>query len=192
MITAFEALFGAVVYFPILIFLNSIVFKDKKKNTAYFLFAFYFASLYSITGLPTLFNCKYDGFVYLIPFVGMAYDVLNSFLNVFLFIPLGFMLPFVCESYKRLKTTLLFGMATSLVIELLQLFTYRKTDVNDLITNTIGTLLGFLAAKKVIEKYKKEGVKGKSTELFVVIGLVFVVMFFVQPPIVALIRKFVV
>jgi glycopeptide antibiotics resistance protein len=122
----------------------------------------------------------------------MAYDVLNSFLNVFLFIPLGFMLPFVCESYKRLKTTLLFGMATSLVIELLQLFTYRKTDVNDLITNTIGTLLGFLAAKKVIEKYKKEGVKGKSTELFIVIGLVFVVMFFIQPPIVALIRKFVV
>ena len=40
----------------------------------------------------------------------------------------------------------------SLTIEVLQLFVFRATDINDLIMNTLGALVGYLAAKVIIRK----------------------------------------
>lgn len=42
------------------------------------------------------------------------------------------------------KNTLLIGCGLSFSIEIVQLFTlYRATDINDLITNIVGTLIGY-------------------------------------------------
>ena len=187
-ITAIEAFAGAIIYLPILLLLNRPLFRSKK-TTAYSVFAFYVASLYAITGIPTIYNCSFDGFVYLVPFVGMAYDVLNSFLNVILFVPLGFFLPFLCYRFGKLKNTLLFGFLTSFSVELLQLFTYRKTDINDIITNTVGTLVGFLAFRLITRKQPKAKVHGSIKELFVVLVAVFATMFFIQPVIVSFAKE---
>lgn len=40
----------------------------------------------------------------------------------------------------------------SLTIEVLKLFVFRATDINDLIMNTLGALVGYLAAKVIIRK----------------------------------------
>ena len=59
---------------------------------------------------------------------------LSFVLNIFLFIPLGFLCPFISKSYKKMKNTLLIGIGLSLFIEIAQLFTlYRATDINDLL-----------------------------------------------------------
>ena len=61
-----------------------------------------------------------------------------------MFIPSGIVLPIV---YKRLNTfrkVLLVGVGISLCIEISQLpFSVRATDVDDLILNTIGVIVGY-------------------------------------------------
>lgn len=51
----------------------------------------------------------------------------------------------ISRSYARLSRTVLTGIGLSLIIELSQLFTlYRATDINDIIANGLGAILGCL------------------------------------------------
>lgn len=65
-------------------------------------------------------------------------------LNVVLFVPLGFLLPCLWRGYERLPLTFAAGFCFSLAIELSQLLNFRITDVDDLIANTLGAVLGLL------------------------------------------------
>lgn len=105
-----------------------------------------------IVGIPTLRECmRLSGLgeslfhpnINLLPFRdGFRLD---SVLNMVLFMPLGFLCPLISKRYQRVKNTLFTGFGLSLTIEIAQLFTlYRATDIDDLLTNTIGTLLGYL------------------------------------------------
>ena len=86
---------------------------------------------------------------------------LSFVLNIFLFIPLGFLCPFISKSYKKMKNTLLIGIGLSLFIEIAQLFTlYRATDINDLLTNVMGTFIGYLCSKWILSK--REGLEAYS------------------------------
>lgn len=77
---------------------------------------------------------------------------LEFILNVFCFIPLGFLCPVLSKVYEQWKKILLLGLGLSLVIEMSQLFTlYRATDINDLIANVLGTALGYLCFKFAIK-----------------------------------------
>lgn len=64
-------------------------------------------------------------------------------LNMLLFVPLGILLPLLWRSCRLYKTVAI-GFSLSLLIELSQLFNYRATDIDDLLMNTLGTLLGYL------------------------------------------------
>lgn len=75
------------------------------------------------------------------------YDFLGSSdqrLNVLLFIPLGFLLPSLWKQKYSLIQTLCTGFLLSLTIELLQMFNFRASDINDLFANTVGTLCGYI------------------------------------------------
>lgn len=75
---------------------------------------------------------------------------LGFILNIFLFIPLGFLCPLMSKYYQHIKNTLFIGLGLSLSIEIVQLFTpYRATDIDDLITNVVGTLIGYLCFKLI-------------------------------------------
>lgn len=41
------------------------------------------------------------------------------------------------------------GLALSVCIEILQIFTFRLTDIDDLITNTAGTVIGYYISKRL-------------------------------------------
>ena len=81
-----------------------------------------------------------------IPLNGLGIDF---FLNIFCFIPLGFLCPMLSKTYEeQAKKTLLLGFVLSLIIEISQLFTlYRATDINDLIANVLGTVIGYYIYK---------------------------------------------
>ena len=70
--------------------------------------------------------------------------LLNVIGNAAMFIPSGIVLPFV---YKRLNSfwkVLLVGIGISLCIEMIQLpFSVRATDIDDLILNAIGVIVGY-------------------------------------------------
>jgi glycopeptide antibiotics resistance protein len=76
-------------------------------------------------------------------------DITTSLLNILMMIPFGFGLPFI--SNFRLKKITLLGFIFSFVIELSQLvtgyiakMTFRIADVNDLIFNTTGVMIGYI------------------------------------------------
>ncbi len=80
---------------------------------------------------------------------------LEFLLNVFCFIPLGFFCPMISKAYERVQNVLLLGFGFSLLIEVSQLFTlYRATDVSDLISNTLGTFIGYLFFKLICKRKK--------------------------------------
>jgi glycopeptide antibiotics resistance protein len=90
------------------------------------------------------------------------------FLNVLLFVPLGVFAYFLWR--RTLKQTVLIGFGASLLIEITQLsgnfgtapFAYRIFDVDDLITNTFGALLGYLAAYAITQVRVPERMRAGS------------------------------
>jgi glycopeptide antibiotics resistance protein len=70
--------------------------------------------------------------------------------NVALFLPLGFLLPLLAPRLDRLWRTVGAGFALSAVIELSQVAFpgVRRADVNDVLMNTLGAALGFLAYRR--------------------------------------------
>lgn len=97
-----------------------------------------------------------------VPFVNlMDYEVrrealLNVIGNSFLFLPMGIVFPTV---YRKLNThwkVIAAGVGTSLSIEILQLLFFdRVTDIDDLILNSAGYLLGY-GIYLLIQKVKKK------------------------------------
>lgn len=76
-------------------------------------------------------------------------DVKTSLLNILLFVPFGFGLPFITNF--QMKIVIVIGMFFSIGIELLQFLTgylakitFRIADINDVIFNTVGATIGYV------------------------------------------------
>lgn len=77
-------------------------------------------------------------------------DPLNHILlNVALFVPVGFLLPFVQpQKLARLSYALLIGMMFTTIIETTQmLLRLGQADLTDIVTNVLGAVIGYLLYK---------------------------------------------
>ena len=63
--------------------------------------------------------------------------------NIMLFIPLGLFLPITFSQMRRAKQTLLWALGLTLFIEISQFFIGRSADIDDVITNFIGAIIGY-------------------------------------------------
>ncbi|WML57970.1 VanZ family protein [Neobacillus sp. PS2-9] len=71
--------------------------------------------------------------------------------NVIGFIPFGFILPLLMKKFQRLSAVMLASFCLSLTFEILQLlFEFGSFDVDDLILNTLGGMLGYIPAKLLL------------------------------------------
>ena len=69
---------------------------------------------------------------------------LNPLLNIAMFLPLGVLLPLAAKPFQQWYWTLAAGAGASLVIEVLQYILGRgQADVDDLICNILGAMLGY-------------------------------------------------
>ncbi|WP_423800474.1 VanZ family protein [Neobacillus sp. SAB-20_R2A] len=109
------------------------------------------------------FNFTYDGYHWrsnnFVPFktihfylyiadVNFDIRVKNLAGNVVGFIPLGFILPLLAKKFQKLRTVMLAAFSLSLSYEILQLvFEFGSFDVDDLILNTFGGILGYIPFK---------------------------------------------
>ncbi|KAA0542759.1 VanZ family protein [Bacillus sp. BGMRC 2118] len=70
--------------------------------------------------------------------------------NIIGFTPLGLLLPLISKKMFRLKVITLTTFLLSFTYEVIQLFTYLGTfDIDDLILNTLGGVLGYLLIKLI-------------------------------------------
>lgn len=179
-LAAIDIVPAALLFAPAYLIINKVYFHSTRKSVFYYLFSCYLSIIYVLVGLPNVSYIRPELNLNLIPLIGMVSDWKNSILNILLFIPLGMVLPILWSRFRQKKYTLLFGFGTSFVIELLQMLTFRATDVNDLLTNTFGTYLGFLCADHLLQKRRIEEACA-TTELGIVIAVVILIMFFVYP-----------
>ena len=77
------------------------------------------------------------------------------FLNVLLFVPFGALLPMVSRCFKNSIVTVITGCLVSGTIEIMQYITGRGlTEVDDVITNTLGAAVGVVTYKLVSAAYQ--------------------------------------
>ncbi|MBS6196497.1 MAG: VanZ family protein [Clostridiales bacterium] len=165
----------------------------KKSNfchsTGIVLMGIYLGMVWNITGLPgiTSFRMEISGGLSLIPFRDVS--AFGYTANVIMLMPLGILMPLLWKNCRKLWKTAAAGFMTSLSIECLQLFTFRATDVDDLIMNTLGAAAGygiFCVIRRLLPKMT-ETCSGKLSEheqrneMLIVLGMVCLLRFIVYP-----------
>lgn len=87
--------------------------------------------------------------------MGIKNALYNVVGNILLFVPLGFFIPMLFKKLNNAKKILLYGFIASVTIEFIQYFTpMNMSDVDDVIFNTMGALLG-LACYRAFYKISK-------------------------------------
>lgn len=157
-------LYSFIILYLLIVFL--LKFKFKKSYTYILFFSIMYIYLYhliNITQFP-IFIDDYQREAFggqnvwkemnLIPFKDAFY--LTSILNIIMTIPLGFILPFLIK--YNIKKVIIIGFFTGFLLETMQLltalyagYTFRVVDINDLIFNWLGTLIGYLIFFKLFK-----------------------------------------
>lgn len=70
-------------------------------------------------------------------------------MNVIMLMPLGFLLPYIWKNFRNPFKVAFTGFLLSVFIEFAQVPTNRLVDVDDVMMNTLGTMLGYLVWKTV-------------------------------------------
>ena len=143
---------------------------NKRKSTGIRAFAIVLFFLYFVVLFYFLFFSEEMGRTYsereyhynLIPFheikrfihyhevLGMEAVILNLVGNVVAFMPFGFFLPVFATRCRTIWNTLLYSFELSVLVELIQLITkVGSFDVDDIILNTLGGILGYIVYKIV-------------------------------------------
>ncbi|KMN39383.1 MULTISPECIES: VanZ family protein [Lysinibacillus] len=82
--------------------------------------------------------------------------IVNLLGNLLIFTPMGFLLPLLSKKFRKAWVIICLGFISSLAVETVQfIFTVGSADIDDLILNTIGAWLGYLAYKGILIRPKK-------------------------------------
>ena len=150
-----------------------------------FVFGYYLIGVFTVTGIKA-----FEAFaprLALVPFVDMVRGPVDTALNVVLFVPLGFFVPLLYGRFRCIGRTAAAGALLSLTVEVVQLFGMGATDINDLLTNTAGTLLGYglfallarCSGRTGLRAFRAAG--ADAAELLLLTGYALLVMVTVQP-----------
>ena len=186
MLELLDKLCGAVVSLPLVLVYIFVCDRERAKRRWGWmvLLTLYLNAMYIVIGVPGVQYICWDPTLNLIPFQDFsARNMEGMVLNAIMFAPLGFLLPAYFERYRHWGRTLAAGFLTSLTVELIQLFTFRATDVDDLIMNMLGTVVGFLLAK-LIFRHRSAVFRGRKDwlELMMVNAIVLLTIVFVRYP----------
>ena len=148
------------------------------------IFELYLCAMFSVVGLPALAYIRFEPEFNLLPLVGMVENrtaLLLTGLNVALFVPLGFFIPLLWPKYaKKTWQVAGVGFGVSLLVEFIQIFSFRLTDVDDLIANTAGALLGF-GLFKLLPERRRGKLAGQPVPLWAAVLLGVAVVMFLSP-----------
>ena len=193
LLSLLDKLCGAIVSVPLVLVFAFLFDRERAKRRWGWmaLLTLYLNAMYIVIGVPGIQYIRWDPTLNLIPFQDFSTsNITGMILNAIMFAPLGFLLPLIFERYRRWGRTLAAGFLTSLTVELVQLFTFWATDVDDLIMNTLGTFVGFQLAK-LIFRHRTALYRGRKDwlELIVVNAIILLVIVFVRYPLMEVMLK---
>lgn len=164
-IDSWYILIPAFLIFMIYMFFMTI--KNKKYRGGQFLlvtsFAVYFLSMIHLVFFPIEINIgEYANLtpwyksINFIPL--LTIDAATFILNIIMLVPLGMYLPLLSSKFQSVKKAASMGLYISLSFEFTQLLMRiifgngRSTDINDLLANTLGAVIGFLLIRELSKK----------------------------------------
>ncbi|MCM3727132.1 VanZ family protein [Neobacillus cucumis] len=124
------------------------------------------------------FNFTYDGYHWrdnnFVPFktiyfymyladINLNIRIENLVGNIIGFAPFGFILPLLSKGFQKLSTVTIATFILSLTFEIIQLvFEFGSFDVDDLILNTLGGILGYIPFK-ILQVTTVKSIQNKNT-----------------------------
>ena len=184
---------GYLLLIPVLVayFLLLLLFRRKEKPlhiAACFVFGFYLFLVIAATGIGNTVAFSFPPEIILTPLRDIIKAPKHFILNIVAFAPFGFFLPLLYKKYRTIKTVAVTGFLFSLCIELMQMFGWGATEIDDLMANTLGVCLGyflFCIIKKAIRRDFSERVQAANiadtAELIMLLACAFLIMALVQP-----------
>lgn len=92
----------------------------------------------------------------------------NIILNILMFVPFGFLLPLFSDRFKKFYWTLSLGFLFTFGIEATQYITKRGIfEVDDIMNNWIGALIGYSLVMFLLTSISKEKIKFKPLKLII-------------------------
>lgn len=176
-------------FLPCLVFQLVVVLRKQKSGDRaskgylawVWIFLFYLWMVFDVTGIGTLGDIiRYVrigenpviGGYNLVPFDSMG---IGFVLNIIMCMPLGFLLPLTFKECRKCKRTVFMGAIFSILIEFTQIFNFRATDVDDLMTNICGTLIGYLIwrvfAKMFGERLKSASERKNEAMIYILLAM---------------------
>ncbi|MGA5743506.1 VanZ family protein [Bacillus bombysepticus] len=123
-----------------------------------YVFLFYLSLVYRVTQIATVWDIsRYETWIRVSQINLTLFDTAGSttyLLNIVLFMPLGFLLPTIWSQFRKMKNTVCAGFFFSLAIELNQLLNNRITDIDDVFTNTLGAIVGYVIYRVLFKMFK--------------------------------------
>ncbi len=176
------AFFSGIVALIFWIIVSCITKKDRSKKILISLFIVYMTVVVSITIFPLIIDPELmpinDRSIILVPFSTITNLLENATLwtivlqiigNIIMTIPYGIFIPFMVKR-KRWYNYLVYTLIFPLAIELTQLIIcistnsfYRTVDIDDVILNSIGIIIGY-GIYKILPKFVKEYFENNNTE----------------------------
>ncbi|MDR2531335.1 MAG: VanZ family protein [Oscillospiraceae bacterium] len=148
-ITLKDSFIGFAVALPFIVVYHALILKNQKQRKtaiphiiATYIFCFIVSFILSATEIPNIRSIEMIVNIKLTPFT--IASITEYLLNILLFIPFGFIAPLLWKKYQNAFFAFLLGLFFSLFIEISQIFNHRVTDIDDLITNIIGSFIGYL------------------------------------------------
>ena len=185
-----QALIAGLIIYALIAIVLKVMGKIKTfKNGDWFLqylFTVYLIFIGIVTGMFAFDAWSLNGAhnYNLIPFIGenLSYIILN----ILLFLPMGVFVPLMQQTEKRsLRKTVLIILLLSLFIECIQFFFVgRLADIDDLIANTLGGLLGYTFFKVsacLVNRYNSGRKSGLGT-YSIVLSVITLFFGFTFPP----------
>ena len=139
---------------PVLIYQLVMLLNNQKSTTTHYFWTYmmiYVWLVFSVTGIGSIWDIiSKSGLIAtiqqaninLVPF--QSEGVFTYCMNVIMFMPLGFLLPYVWKNYRNAIKIGLIGFLFSVFIEFSQLPTNRLVDIDDLLMNTLGAIIGYV------------------------------------------------
>lgn len=184
-----DLLGGAIVSLPVVLIGAFLLDREraKRKWLWLILYILYLNAMLIIIGVPDFSYIIWQPTINLIPFQDFSSsNILGMILNIVMFVPFGFFLPVYFAQFQKWYHTLAAGCIMSFLIEVIQLFTFRATDIDDVLMNVLGTVIGFMIARMFFRRKKCASEGNKDLiKLILMNSVVLVVIVFVRYPLMA-------
>ncbi|MBK0010316.1 VanZ family protein [Bacillus sp. S35] len=90
-------------------------------------------------------------------------SLLNLTANIMLFSPLGFFAALIWKKYHSVKKVITLGLSVTCLIEFIQYFIGRSSDIDDILLNTFGTVIGYVVLLIIQYLISKPAKQKKAT-----------------------------